>query len=228
MGGKTQLVGLVAAAAMLLVLLFLTGPLALVPQTALAAVVTVSALGLFDVRGLRELDRMSRVEWLLSHATTLGVIIIGVLPGVVLAVVLSLLWLLALASHPTRAVLGRVPGLRGFHSRADFPDAETVPGLLLYRFDGNVVFFNVERFCDGLTDAVRTSGRPVEWVVVDASPISIVDVTALDRIRQLRLELAREGVTLGFARVRHGSGTGSTGAGSRASVRRSRCRCSRR
>jgi high affinity sulfate transporter 1 len=201
-GGRTQLVGVVAAGAMLLVLLALTGPLALVPQAALAAVVMVSALGLFDLRGLRELDRMSRVEWLLSHVTALGVVFLGVLPGVALAVVLSLLRLLVLASRPSHAVLGRVPGLRGFHSRADFPGAETVPSLVLYRFNGNVVFFNVEHFCDGLLEAVRRAGGPVEWVIVDASPISIIDVTALDRIRQLRLELAREGVTLGFARVR--------------------------
>ena len=107
------------------------------------------------------------------------------------------------------------PGLAGFHSRADFPDAETEPGLLFYRFDGDVVFFNVEQFCDGLLEAVRAAADPVEWVIVDASPISIIDVTALDRIRQLRLELAQDGITLGFAGCDTRSGVSSTAAGSR-------------
>ncbi len=112
MGGRSQLVGIVAAGAMLLVLLLLTGPLSLVPSTALAAVILVSAVGLFDITGLRLLLGMSRREGLLSAATTLGVLVLGVLPGVVLAVVLSLFWLLATAMRPKDAVLGRLPGLR--------------------------------------------------------------------------------------------------------------------
>jgi high affinity sulfate transporter 1 len=145
-GGKTQLVSIVAAAAMLFVLLFLKAPLALVPTAALAAVVFVSALGLFDLKGLRELARVSWREALLSLGTTLGVLVLGVLPGVMLAVALSLAWLLMVASRPQDAVLGRVPGLRGFHSVADYPEATTVPGLLLYRFEANLVFFNIDYF----------------------------------------------------------------------------------
>src|SRR3954452_7011751 len=140
MGGRTQLVGIVAAIAMLLVLLTLTAPLALVPTTALAAVILVSAAGLFDVTGLRQLLSMSRREGLMSIATTVGVLVLGVLPGVVLAVVLSLFWLLATAMRPKDAVLGRLPGLEGFHSIADYPQAETIPGLLLYRFSANLLF----------------------------------------------------------------------------------------
>jgi MFS superfamily sulfate permease-like transporter len=144
MGGKTQVVGLVAGGAMLLVLIVMTAPLASVPNTALAAVILVSAVGLFDLADLRELYRMSYREFLISVGTTLGVLFLGVLPGVLLAVALSLIWLLSVASRPNDAVLGRVRGLKGFHNVADYPEAKTIPGLLLYRFDSNVVFFNAE------------------------------------------------------------------------------------
>ncbi len=202
MGGKSQLVGIIAAGAMLLVLLTLTGPLALVPTTALAAVILVSAAGLFDLPGLRLLFRMTRREALMSMATTLGVLVFGVLQGVVLAVILSLFSLLAIAMRPREAILGRLPGLRGFHSVADYPDAETVPGLLLYRFGANLVFFNIDHFCDRVRAAIRADGSPVLWVIVDLSPVSIVDATALQRFDELRQELSGRGVTLGVARAR--------------------------
>ncbi len=189
-GGKSQLVSIVAAATMLFALLFLKAPLALVPTAALAAVVFVSALGLFDLTGLRDLARMSWREGLLSLGTTLGVLVLGVLPGVMLAIALSLAWLLMVASRPQDAVLGRVPGLRGFHSVADYPQASTVPGLLLYRFEANLVFFNIDYFGERLRAAIRRSRTPVEWVVVDASPINWIDATALQRLDELRSELA--------------------------------------
>ena len=202
MGGRSQLVGIIAAGAMLLVLFLLTGPLALVPTTALAAVILVSAAGLFDIGGLRLLLGMSRREGLLSAATTLGVLVLGVLPGVVLAVVLSLSWLLATAMRPKDAVLGRLPGLQGYQSVADHPQAETVPGLLLYRFSGNLVFFNIDYFCERLRMAIRRAATPVAWVIVDLSPVNFVDATAVQRFDELREELTAQGVTLVLARVK--------------------------
>ena len=199
---ESQLVGIVAAGAMLLVLFLLTGPLALVPTTALAAVILVSAAGLFDIGGLRLLLGMSRREGLLSAATTLGVLVLGVLPGVVLAVVLSLSWLLATAMRPKDAVLGRLPGLQGYHSVADYPQAETVPGLLLYRFSGNLVFFNIDYFCERVRAAIRRAATPVTWVIVDLSPVNFVDATAVQRFDELREELTAQGVTLVLARVK--------------------------
>jgi high affinity sulfate transporter 1 len=202
MGGKSQAVSLVAAAAMLLALFLLTGPLALVPTAALAAVILVSALGLFDLAGLRLLWGMSWREGLLSLATTLGVLVLGVLPGVVLSIALSLLWLLVVALRPGDAVLGEVPGLKGFHSTTDYPQAVTVPGLLLYRFNANLVFFNVDYFCERLRAAVRRTATPVAWVVVDLSPVNVVDATAMQRFDELRAEMAARGITLGVARVK--------------------------
>jgi sulfate permease, SulP family len=202
-GGKSQLVGVIAAVAMLFVLLFLKAPLALVPAAALAAVVFVSAISLFDFAGLRDLARMSWREGLLSLGTMLGVLVLGILPGVLLAVGLSLAWLLMVVSRPQDAVLGRVSGLPGFHSIADYPQAKTVPGLLLYRFEANLVFFNVDYFGERLRAAIARSKVPVEWVVVDASPINWIDATALQHFDELRAELATQGITLGIARAKH-------------------------
>jgi high affinity sulfate transporter 1 len=201
-GGKSQLVSIVAAVTMLFALVFLKEPLALVPTAALAAVIVMSAIGLFDVTGLRDLARMSWREGLLSLGTTLGVLILGVLPGVMLAIALSLAWLLRVASRPQDAVLGRVRGLPGFHSVADYPQASTVPGLLLYRFEANLVFFNVDHFGERLRAAIQAAKTPVEWVIVDASPINWIDATALQRLDELRSELAAREIMLGVARAK--------------------------
>jgi high affinity sulfate transporter 1 len=202
MGGKTQMVGIVAAAAMLVVLFFLTDPLGYVPITALAAVIMVSAVGLFDFATLRDLYRSSRRELLLSVATTLGVLLLGVLHGVLLAVILSLLWLLAIGSRPHDAVLGRVPGMKGYHDITDYPEATTVPGLVLYRFDANLVFFNVDYFRERVRSIIATSATPVEWFVVDASAVNVIDITAVHKFDELRKELEARGIQLGTARVK--------------------------
>jgi high affinity sulfate transporter 1 len=203
MGGKSQMVGVVAGGVMLLILFFLTEPLAYVPSAALAAVIIVSAVGLFDVATLRELYGMSRVELGFSLGTTLGVLVLGVLPGVLLAVILSLLLLLMLTSKPTDAILGRVPGMKGFHDRADYPEAETLPGLLLYRFNANLVFFNADFFKARVLAAIAASETPVEWVVVDASPVNVADSTALRKVDELRQELAARGIVFAVARRKH-------------------------
>lgn len=204
MGGKTQLVGVVAAAAMLVILFFLTGPLGYVPTAALAAVIMVSAVGLFDFRELRNLYQASHRELLLSVGTTLGVLILGVLPGVLLAVALSLFWLLTVVSRPHDGVLGRVKGIKGFHHVADFPDAITIPGLILYRFDANLVFFNADYFRDRVRAVILASKTPVEWVVVDMSSVNVVDITAVQKFEELREELAARGIILATARVKRG------------------------
>ena len=126
-GGKTQLTGVVAAVLLVVVLLFFTGPLALLPITVLSAVLINAALGLFDVESLRWLRRASPQEFRLSLVTLLGVITVGVLPGVVVAVALALVQLLARASRPHDAVLGRIPGVDGYRDVSGHPDAVTIP-----------------------------------------------------------------------------------------------------
>jgi|APTNR8051073442_1049403.scaffolds.fasta_scaffold16930_1 high affinity sulfate transporter 1 len=202
MGGKSQLVGVVAAATMLLILFFLTAPLAYVPIAGLAAVIIISALGLFDVAALRDLSNISGRELTLSLATTLGVLILGVLPGVLLAVALSLIWLLYVGSRPYDEVLGRMAGVRGFHNIQDYPEAATVDGLLLYRFDADLVFFNADYFKQRVLEAIDASPVAVEWVVVDASPVNVLDVTAVKKIEELREELAARGIFLAHAKTK--------------------------
>jgi high affinity sulfate transporter 1 len=202
MGGKTQLVGVVAAVAMLLILFFFTGPLAQVPSAGLAAVIMVAAAGLFDLGSLRGLRRMSTNEFWLSLVTTLGVLALGVLDGVLLAVVLSLIWLLAVSSKPKDAVLGRAKEVKGYHNIRDYPNAITVPGLLLYRFESNVLFYNVDYFCDRIRHLIATAEHPVHWVVIDASPINLVDGSGIQKCRELFEELAALNIVLGYARAK--------------------------
>jgi MFS superfamily sulfate permease-like transporter len=100
-------------------------------------------------------------------------------------------------------VLGRVPGIKGFHDVTDYPGATTVPGLILYRFDANLVFFNADYFRDRVRSIIAASETPVEWFVVDASAVNVVDITAVHKYEELREELAARGILLGAARVKH-------------------------
>ncbi|MGD9947141.1 MAG: SulP family inorganic anion transporter [Desulfobulbus sp.] len=202
MGGKTQMVGIVAGGVMLLFLLFLTSPLALLPNSALAAIIAVASLGLIDLTSLRELWTASHRELTFSLVTTAGVLYFDVLPAVVFAVMLTFFWLLLAASQPRDAVLGQVPGINGFHSIADYPNAQSIPGLLLYRFEANVLFFNVDYFKERLLTEIDKAATPVEWVVVDASPASLIDITALHKLIDLHDELRTRNITLRYARVR--------------------------
>ncbi len=128
------------------------------------------------------------------------------LPGVLLAVALSLFWLLTVVSRPHDGVLGRVKGIKGFHNIADFPEATTIPGLILYRFEANLVFFNADHFRDRVRAIIAAAETPVEWVVIDASSINVVDVTSLHKIDELREELAARGIVLASARVKRNLG----------------------
>ena len=202
MGGKTQMVGLVAAAAMLLFLLLFTRPLASLPNAALAAIIIVSSLGLFDLSSLGELYQASKREFAFSAVTTASVLYFDVMPAVFLAIGLTMLWLLLTDSQPNDAILGQVEGISGFHSVADYPNARTIPGLLLYRFESNLLFFNVDFFKERLMAAIARETEPVHWVVVDASPVNVVDITALHKLLDLRQELAERGIELRFARVK--------------------------
>ena len=122
------------------------------------------------------------------------------LPGVLLAVALSLFWLLTVTSRPHDAVLGRVKGIKGFHDIEDFPEATTIPGLILYRFDANVVFYNADYFRDRVRAVIAAADTPVEWVVVDASSINVVDITAIQKADELREELSAQGIVFAIAR----------------------------
>lgn len=200
-GGRSHAVGIVAAALMAAALLFLTGPLAYLPQAALGAILVTAAIGLFDVRELRLLWRVSWREFVVAVVTMLGVVALGVLDGIVIAVVLAILFLLARVSRPSDAVLGRVEGMRGWHDASRHQGAQTQPGLLLYRFGSGIVFFNAPYFKRRVLELA--SDLPgTRWLVVDGAPLNLIDTTGAEVVADLHEELGRRGIRLGFANLR--------------------------
>ncbi|MCI0361288.1 MAG: sulfate permease [Planctomycetaceae bacterium] len=201
MGGKSPLAGLVAAGVMAAVLLFFTGPLSYLPQAALGAVLIVAAIGLFDAPEIVRLWRISRWECALAIVTTLGVVALDVLDGILLAVGLALLIVLIRTSRPPDAVLGRAPGLAGFHNVAFHAGAETLPGLVLYRFGSALWFFNAAHFKRRAL-VLATAHRDIRWLIVDGAPIGSIDSTGAQALRELADELARRDIKLGLANIR--------------------------
>jgi MFS superfamily sulfate permease-like transporter len=195
-GGRTQMTGLVAAACMVLVLLFLTAPLKYVPVPALGAVLVVAALSLFDVASLRHIWRVDKGEVLLSLTATLGVVLVGPINGILVAVALALARFIRGTARPRDEILGKVEGMPGFHSVERHPGAQAIPGLQIYRFGGPITFFNAAYFKERALAAAETAGPALCWFVLDAIPITSVDVTGLDALDELRRELAGRGATL--------------------------------
>ncbi len=188
-GAKTQLTGVVGALAIVAMLLFAPALLASLPSAALGAVVMAAALSLVDLAAFRRLWRLRRSEFALAFASFAGVAFVGVIQGIFLAVVLSLLAFLRRAWWPHDAVLGRAEGVKGYHDLAYYPDARQIPGLVLYRFDGPLFFANADVFRGRILERVRRSEPKARWVVVAAEPITDVDTTASEMIESLLEEL---------------------------------------
>jgi len=198
-GGKSQATGLVAAVLLVLTLVFFTGPLASLPIAVLAAILISSAIGLFDVPGLVALRRTSKPEFWLAIVTLLGVITVGVLPGVVVAITIALVQLVAKASHPHDAVLGRIAGVDGFHNLRRRPEAEPVPGMVIFRWDAPLVFFNADRFKSRVRSVVAESRGPVRYVVIHAESMPQLDITGAAALGELHAELAGRQIGLAIA-----------------------------
>ena len=201
-GGKSQITGLVAAAVLIAVLLFLTEPLSLLPVTVLAAVLINAAVSLFDFRSLLSLRRISRPEFHLSLVTSLGVMTVGVLPGVLVAVGLAIIQLLTKASRPNDAVLGRIPGMDGFHDVNGQPEAETLPGLIIYRFDSSLVFFNADYFKNRVRKVIAEANTKPRWFLLDAESMPWIDTTGVAILDEVRNELAEKNIVLAVAEAK--------------------------
>jgi len=195
-GGRTHATGLVAAAVVGFVILFLTGPLRFVPTAALGAVLVFAGLSLFDAKSLRLIFRADRVEGAISVLAMLGVVGLGVTRGVLLAVILALLRFVQLTSRPRVEVLGTVEGLPGFHSLSRHKSARPLPGLVVVRFNGPLVFFNTGHFRKAVLAAVDARGAGVARVVLDLIPITKVDVSGILALQELRDVLASRGILL--------------------------------
>jgi high affinity sulfate transporter 1 len=199
---KSQVTGLVGAAAISFMLVAAPGLVRNLPQSALAAVVITAALSLFEVAGVRRLWRMSRREFALSIVCFLGVAVFGVIEGIFIAVGLALAIFIQRASRPYDAVLGRVDGLKGYHDVSRYPDARQVPGLLLYRWDAPLFFANADVFEERLLKAIARAPGPIRRVVVTSEPMTDVDTSAADVLERLHRDLAAHGIVLTFAEMK--------------------------
>lgn len=200
-GAKSQLACLAAAALIALMLVALPGLMAPLPQPTLAAVVIVASVSLADLPATVRLWRQRRGEFVISLAAFLGVALLGVLPGIVVAVMISILGVFRQAWDPYRTRLGDVPGIAGYHDLRMYPDAEELPGLVIYRFGGPLIFANAATFRDEVRDFARSEPRP-RWILIAAEPIIDIDITAADMLEQLDDELDALGIALMFAEMK--------------------------
>ncbi|MNF33813.1 putative sulfate transporter [compost metagenome] len=201
-GAKTQLTGVFGALGVALLLLLDPTLLQHLPESALAAVVIASAIGLFEFRDLRRIYRIQRWEFWLSIVCLIGVAVLGAVPGIGLAVVIAVIEFLWDGWRPHHAVLGRVDGIRGYHDISRYPHARRVPGLVLFRWDAPLFFANAEQFQNCILEAIAQSPTPVRRVVVAAEPVTSVDVTSADILVELEQSLRKAGIELRFAEMK--------------------------
>ena len=201
-GAHSQLTPLVGAVAIALLLVFAPGLLRDLPLPMLAAIVITAAIGLIEAAEARRLYRVRRSEFVLWLAAFAGVALLGVLVGIFVAILLSLGDFVRRAWRPHDAVLGREDDLKGYHDIDRHPTARRIPGLLLYRFDAPLFFANAGYFRRCVRRLVDDASTPVRWVVVAAEPITDIDTTAADTLRDLLEELRAEGITLAFAELK--------------------------
>ncbi|CAM5242791.1 SulP family inorganic anion transporter [Streptomyces aurantiogriseus] len=201
-GARSQAYSLVAGAVVLAVLLFLSPLLSRTPSAVLGALVVYAAVRMIDLAGFRRLASFRRRELLLALGCLAGVLALDLLYGVLVAVGLSVAELLTRVARPHDAVQGIVPGVAGMHDIDDYPQAQTIPGLLVYRYDSPLFFANAEDFRRRALAAVDEQGSPVRWFVLNTEANVEVDITALDAVDELRRELTRRGVVFALARVK--------------------------
>jgi high affinity sulfate transporter 1 len=199
-GAKSQAAGLVGAGLVVVLLVFLNSLLSDLPQSALGAVVIAAALSLVNVRAVAQYARARPSSAILSLVASLGVIVLGVLQGIVVAIALAVLLFFRRNWWPHGAVLGHVEGVEGWHSVADLSGANEVPGVLIYRWEAPLFFANAGAFREQVRHLVRE--RNPSWVVIQCEAITDVDVTAAEMLEQLDLELNASGRRLAFVELR--------------------------
>ncbi|MFE1883724.1 SulP family inorganic anion transporter [Streptomyces diastatochromogenes] len=199
---RSQVYSLIAGAAVLAVLLFLSPLLSRMPAAALGALVVYAAAHMIDVAGFRRLASFRRRELFLALGCLAGVLALDILYGVLVAVGLSVAELLTRVARPHDAIEGLVPGVAGMHDVDDYPEARTIPGLLVYRYDSPLFFANAEDFRRRALAAVDEQREPVRWFVLNTEANVEVDITALDALEELRRELTDRGIVFALARVK--------------------------
>ncbi|MET7481679.1 sulfate permease [Streptomyces sp. NPDC005538] len=199
---RSQAYSLVAGAVVLAVLLLLSPLLTRTPSAVLGALVVYAATRMIDLAGFRKLASFRRRELFLALGCLAGVLALDILYGVLVAVGLSVAELLTRVARPHDAVEGLVPGMAGMHDVDDYPQARTIPGLLVYRYDSPLFFANAEDFRRRALAAVDEQTTPVRWFVLNTEANVEVDITALDAVDDLRRELTDRGIEFALARVK--------------------------
>lgn len=200
-GGRTQLAGLVSAAALIAVLLVLQPALRVMPIPALGAILAATALQLMDFAGLRRIWTISRVEFAFALIALAGPISLGVLNGVMIAISATLIYLLRNTMYPQDAVLGRLPGRDGFYKLHRFPEAQPVAGLTLGLIQGSILFFNADHVRARIRAMINAAPNETRWFVLDANAIVQVDSTGAMMLEEMAEELADRGIRFGLAEV---------------------------
>ena len=201
-GARSQLYSLVTLSLVVATLLFLGPLLTRFPAAALGAIVVYAAVRLIDIPGFRRLAAFRRSELLLAFASFTGVLVFDIIYGVVLAVGLSVAEMLARVARPHDAIEGFVPGLAGMHDIDDYPQARTIPGLVVYRYDSPLFFANAENFRRRAAAALEVAQEPVRWFILNMEANVEVDITALDAVDALRRELQGRQIVFALARVK--------------------------
>ncbi len=200
-GARSQVTGLVGAFVILLLLLVAPNLLSRLPLSVLAAIVVMAAFSLAELAAARKLWSQRRMEFWLSIAATLAVAVLGVLPGIAVAVGLSILNVFRRAWWPYQAVLGREKGVPGYHDLTHRPRLTSMPGLVIFRFDAPLFFANARTFAEQVTRLAATDPAP-KWILVAGEPISDIDTTAADMLADLVGDLERQGTLLCFAELK--------------------------
>ncbi|MGW2564472.1 SulP family inorganic anion transporter [Streptomyces sp. NPDC001514] len=201
-GGRSQLVGITAGAVVLVVASFATAWIEPLPRVVLGVVVVVAAFGMLNVKGVVRLRKVRDSEAAVAVTAMVAVLALGLLGGLLVAMGLSLGIFVYRSVRPHDAVLGRVRDLDGYHDVARYERAQTVPGLIVYRFDGPLFFPNTPFFLRRVREVVEDSSPDVQWLLLNAEAIVYVDATAVDALRDLHTELADRGITLAMARAK--------------------------
>jgi SulP family sulfate permease len=168
---------------------------------ALGAIIMVVAVNLIDIATVRSLYRLQRRSGWLSVITTIGVLTIGMVPGILVAVILSLFYLISKLSRPHDAVLGRDSTMDSYANIDEIDDAELLPGLIVYRFDAQIFFANAPYFLSRVRELIAHANPSVRWLVLNAEAMTSIDITAIDMLRALLDELERQGITFALARA---------------------------
>jgi high affinity sulfate transporter 1 len=201
-GARSQMTGVVGALGVAALLLLAPQLLQRLPYSALAAVVIASVMGLIEWRDLQRIRRIQAWEFWLSIGCAAGVLLLGAIQGIVLAIIVAVIEFLWDGWRPHYAVLGKVEGVDGFHDVHRHPEASRIDGLVLLRWDAPLFFANAEWFERVVRDTLAASPTPVRWLVVAAEPVTSVDVTSADMLRELDESLQQQGIELCFAEMK--------------------------